>query len=172
MIFQLSSEEGPTDKKNVRLALFVATFFYSGYSKVAPGTVASLLTMLLWAWPIYAGISIWVRFVAALALFVIGVWASERARSSFPDSEDPSAIVIDEVAGQTLALALCSAHFVPLLLAFALFRFFDVLKPGPIGWLDRNLKGGLGIMVDDMVAGAVSVVLVGLVQFAWLKLHN
>jgi phosphatidylglycerophosphatase A len=148
------------------LALLIATFFYAGYFPKAPGTIGSLLTALLWVGPIYWGVSPWIRFSAAALIFLIGLWASEHARR-YLGGDDPQIIVIDEVAGQTLALAICAAHPISLIAAFALFRFFDVLKPGPIGWMDRNVKGGLGIMVDDMAAGAVALALIACAQFAW-----
>jgi phosphatidylglycerophosphatase A len=148
------------------LALLVATFFYSGYARLAPGTVASLLTVCLWAVPIWFGVSFVLRLVFAFLLFLIGIWASERALYAFEEQKDPSAIVIDEVAGQTLALVSCS-NLISLMVAFALFRFFDILKPGPIGWLDYKLKGALGIMVDDMAAGAAALALLLGAHFFW-----
>lgn len=154
MISQHSSgEELTAEKKKSRLAVLIATFFYIGYLPVAPGTFASLATVLLWVWPIYLGAPGWLFFFASALFFILGLWASERARHSFAKKDDPSSIVIDEVAGQTLAMGLCSADFMSLAIAFALFRFFDILKPWPIRWFDRNVKGGLGIMIDDVVAG-------------------
>lgn len=163
MTFQPSSdEEQIPDKKIVGFALIIATFCYSGYIRRAPGTFASLLTTLLWVPPIFLDVLPVYRFLTALALFAVGVWASHRALAFFGKQTDPQAIVIDEVAGQTLALAICPANIIPIVCAFALFRFFDIFKPGPIGWLDEKVKGGLGIMLDDIAAGfAALLVLMG-----------
>jgi phosphatidylglycerophosphatase A len=72
---------------------------------------------------------------------------------------DPGAVVIDEVAGQWLAVVLLRADPLAYFLAFVFFRLFDIAKPWPVGWLDRTLKGGLGIMVDDLMAGLYAGVL-------------
>src|SRR5688572_14885449 len=108
MTFQPSSDEAQSpDNKESRLALLIATFFYAGYIRRAPGTFASLLTTLLWVAPIFLQLPSLYRIVIAIFLFGVGVWASQRALSSFGHQDDPQAIVIDEVAGQTLALAIC-----------------------------------------------------------------
>lgn len=162
-----SSGETPREpKQSSRLALLIATFFYSGYARRAPGTVASLLTVLLWVAPVIYGTPLVFRLLCSVVLFGVGVWASARSLNAFQGQKDPSAIVIDEVAGQTLALA-ASVNLLSLGLAFALFRFFDILKPGPIGWLDRRVKGGLGIMLDDMAAGLAALVLALGVHYFW-----
>lgn len=171
MTFPPSSEEARTpNKKKPRLALLIATFFYSGYFPKAPGTIASILTALLWLWPIsYYGVSPFVRLASAAIIFVIGLWASEQAARYF-GGKDPQKIVIDEVAGQTLALTLC-AHPYTILFGLVLFRVFDVWKPGPIGWLDKNVKGGMGIMVDDMAAGFVVLLLTLLDRWLWPMMY-
>lgn len=167
-----SSEGEQTPKaKNTRLALLIATFFYSGYIRRAPGTFASLVTTLLWAPLIFLGASSLVLVAAAFFIFGIGVWASQKALASFDGNEDPGAIVIDEVAGQTLALALCPPNILTIVLAFLLFRVFDIAKPWPIGWLDRNVKGGLGIMLDDMVAGGAALLSVKILTSFWNALQ-
>lgn len=153
-----SDEEVNLKKIQPKLARLIATFFNVGYFPKAPGTAASFLTTLLWAWPIYLGVSPLVPITCGFLLFILGTWSSKHARPFFSD-EDPSAIVIDEVAGQTIALAFCSANIWSLLLAFLLFRLFDIVKPGPIGWLDRNVKGAMGIMLDDIAAGFMALVL-------------
>ena len=81
-------------------------------------------------------------------------------RSYYGGQDDPGAVVIDEVAGQWLTLLPAATtvwwHW---LAGFALFRFFDIVKPWPVGWADRRVKGGLGVMVDDIIAGAYAGVL-------------
>lgn len=136
----------------------LATWFGAGLLPKAPGTWGSLaalpfglaLTWLGGPWLLLAG--------AALA-FLVGIWAGGRyARER--GREDPGAVVIDEVAGQWIALipALLDPRLI--VLAFVAFRLFDIAKPWPIGLLDRGLKGGLGIMADDALAGACAAAVV------------
>ena len=73
--------------------------------------------------------------------------------------QDPASIVWDEFVGLWIALFLLPAGWYWLVFGFGLFRFFDILKPWPIGWLDKNLKGGLGIMMDDVAAGLLSLII-------------
>ena len=134
-------------------ARLVASFLGSGLVKFAPGTMGSLAALLpgialLWASPIALGAGVLVATVA-------GLWAIRAAGAQ----DDPGWVVIDEVAGQWIALlALPHPSLVGALAAFALFRLFDITKPGPIGWAER-LPGALGVMADDLLAGAVAAVL-------------
>mgnify|MGYP006139536463 CR=1 FL=1 len=96
---------------------------------------------------------------------VIGTIAAEKT-AVLLGKEDPKEVVIDEVAGQGIALLFCPLAWQWFLVAFVLFRFFDILKPWPVGWADKNLHGGIGIMADDLIAGAFAL---GLVQMAaWI----
>lgn len=133
-------------------AAILATWFGSGLLKPAPGTWGTLAA-LPFAWSIaWATGSSWWLLVTAAALFPIGVWAAERydAREG---SHDSSEIVIDEVVGVWIALAVVPADLVHCLAGFALFRLFDIAKPWPIAWLDQRVGGGLGVMADDLLAG-------------------
>lgn len=91
--------------------------------------------------------------ILTLTIFLSGILASAVyvARSG---REDAPEIVVDEVAGQLLALAAAPRSMAGLIAAFLLFRLFDIVKPFPANWCDRNLKGGVGVMADDIVAGA------------------
>lgn len=132
----------------------VATFFGVGFFKHAPGTMGSLASLAIWAPCVIWGVSPWIRLALVLAIFLAGWWATFKALPEFK-SQDPKEIVIDEVAGQGLALVLCPPGWFALLLGFVLFRLLDILKPWPISYVDRNLKSALGVMLDDMVAGAL-----------------
>lgn len=94
-----------------------------------------------------------VLVVLNLLVFVVGVWASSRA-CEISGLKDPQKVVIDEVSGQLIALSplALSGRIVPVIVAFALFRLFDIFKPWPIRKLER-LPGGLGVMADDALAG-------------------
>lgn len=131
-------------------AALVATWFGVGRFPRLPGTAGSLAA-LPFAWGIHALAGPLGLAVAAGLLFLVGVWAAEVVvRRTGVD--DPSEIVVDEVVGQWLTLLVVSPD--PLLygIGFLLFRAFDTLKPWPIGLIERRLKGGLGVMADDVAA--------------------
>ena len=132
-------------------ATAVATWFGCGLAPWAPGTWGSLAA-LPFAWGISRLAGAPGLAAAAALLFMVGCWAAGRvARSS--GSADPGAIVVDEVVGQWLTLAAVPADPIAYAAGFLLFRVFDILKPWPVSWADRRLKGGFGIMADDVVAG-------------------
>mgnify|MGYP000144459186 CR=1 FL=1 len=128
--------------------------FGSGAAARAPGTWGSLAAIPLWygiAW--LPGVVYWV--VVALA-FLIGIWLCGKTARDLK-VHDHGGIVWDEFVGMWIALGLFPDQIYGVLMAFALFRLFDVAKPWPIGWLDERLPGGLGIMVDDVVAGFMAL---------------
>jgi len=138
----------------------LAEFFGVGLVPLAPGTAASAVAALGWklalhglAWPFY------VLFVATL--FLAGAAAS-AARAAELGRSDPGRIVVDEVCGQLVACALLPGTWTAAAAAFALFRFFDIIKPWPIRKLE-GLPGGWGIMSDDVGAGLAAAVLARLV---------
>ena len=101
-------------------------------------------------------VGVWGALVALVGRHRFGDRVGDRCRpKSLRDLEnpDPKEVVIDEVAGQGIAFLFCPFAWPWLLAAFVLFRFFDILKPWPVGWIDRNWHGGWGIMADDLVAG-------------------
>lgn len=133
---------------------WIACGFGSGLLPFAPGTAGSAAALLPWlalrelAWPWY--------LVALVLAFAVGVWASALAARRL-GLADPGAIVWDEFVGQWIALAplLAWPRGWPWIAAgFLLFRLFDVWKPWPVSWADRNVSGGLGVMLDDVLAGA------------------
>ncbi len=140
------------------LAGWLAVWFGAGLSPVAPGTAGSLAALpagiaLLWAGGAWGWL---LTGLAALLLLPLGAWAAARhdRRSGGHDAPE---IVIDEVAGQWIALMpVAWAVWWQILLAFALFRLIDIVKPWPVGWIDRHLRGGWGVMADDIAAGAIA----------------
>lgn len=122
----------------------------------APGTMGTLvaipLYLLLRPLPLLGYLGV------LLALFLLGVWACGKTAREL-GARDPSAIVWDEILGFLLAMTAVPPGWPWLLAGFALFRGFDILKPWPIGLLDKRLRGGLGIMLDDIAAGALTWVL-------------
>ncbi len=128
---------------------------------MAPGTVASLAAVLIGAG--LMTVSPWAMPLAAVLATVGGYAAVGRTRIE----GDPDWVVIDEFAGQWFAMAALSAPTpVGLILAFGLFRFFDITKLGPVGWADRR-HGAFGIMADDVIAGVVAAALLGICRVLW-----
>ena len=144
---------------NARSARQIATIFGLGTVRPAPGTLASLAALPIAAILHHWGGTLGV-LVGASALFGLGVAASAQCIADSNDL-DPPEIVIDEVVGIWLALAMVPLTPLAYGLSFALFRLFDIWKPGPVGWVDENVKGGIGVMLDDIVAGAIT----GLIMF-------
>lgn len=132
-------------------AALIATFFGSGLLKPASGTWGSLAALA-------PGLLIAERFgasgllVGAALAYGLGHWASTVWINGTED-KDPSPIVIDEVAGLWLTLTLAPLTPLGAALAFGLFRFFDIVKPWPVRWADKNIGGATGIMLDDILAG-------------------
>lgn len=144
---------------------WLSTWFGIGLLRPAPGTWGSLAALPVAYLLVLAGGAVALS-AGAVLLFPIGVWASGLYGAMTARGDAPE-VVIDEVVGQWLAL-------IPVIVwacanpwywaaAFVLFRLFDIWKPWPIGWLDRNLKGGLGVMADDAVAGLAAALVLSLV---------
>ncbi len=144
-------------------AALVATFFGAGHLKPGPGTWGSLATVILWAWAssrIPVAERVWATIFAAGVVTLIGIPAATRvARGS--GLMDPQFVVIDEVAGQLVALIAVPLAWKTFLAGFILFRVFDILKPFPIRRLER-LPEGTGIVVDDLGAGLYALAVIHL----------
>jgi phosphatidylglycerophosphatase A len=142
-----------------RWATLVATFFGIGRLRPAPGSWASLATVLLW-WLLASYLSPAAR-IPVILLLIVFVVASGIPTSTLEERgcgrKDPNHIVIDEVAGQLVALIACPLVWQALLAGFILFRIFDVLKPPPVRSLER-LPEGTGIVVDDLGAGVYALI--------------
>jgi phosphatidylglycerophosphatase A len=137
-------------KKRPLAATVIATSFGAGFVPRAPGHSGTLTAVPL-AWALAKGGD--VVFIAGLvAVSLVGWWAAEMF-GRYTGREDDQRIVIDEVAGYLMTLVLVPRSGVNLVLAFLLFRLFDVTKPPPVRQLDRHIGGGLGVMVDDLAAG-------------------
>lgn len=134
-----------------KTALVLSTWFGAGLLPLAPGTFGALLGI-----PLVLGMGRLDAFSRALTLAVlvmIAIWSSGRCEKILREI-DPTEIVIDEVAGLALAISLLPVSLISLGCGFILFRCFDILKPFPIKLLENQLKGGLGVVMDDLVAGA------------------
>jgi phosphatidylglycerophosphatase A len=137
--------------------VLVATLCGTGLLRPGPGTWGSAVAVFAgWALMWWGG---WPLLLAATVLITpLGIWAAGRVERR-SGAHDHGFIVIDEVAGQWLALLPAGLDPFNALIAFVLFRLLDIIKPGPIGWLDRRVPGGWGVMVDDLLAGLLAAML-------------
>jgi len=153
-------------------AHWIALGFGSGLAPMAPGTVGTL-----WAWAAFLLLDPWLGGwpwgVVLLAALAIGIWACARTARDL-GLADPGAIVWDEVLAFWLVLWLVMpTGLVGQALAFALFRYFDAAKPGPVRWADQLFKSargwrqGFGILFDDLVAALCTLLVIALARFAW-----
>ena len=146
----------------------IATFFYIGHLRPAPGTWGSLAALPV-AWGLVMLAGPWALVAGIVLAYGLGHWATGVQTAGKAD-HDPSEIVIDEVVGQWIALWPVSfgaqmagtdfwALWPGIVTAFVAFRLFDILKPGPVGWADRQ-EGAFGVMADDLIAGWLAAMVV------------
>jgi phosphatidylglycerophosphatase A len=135
--------------------VLVCCGFGSGFLARAPGTWGSLLALILWWW-LLAPLTWWLQLAVALVVFVFGVKLVERITQRYGVGDEP-AIVIDEFVGLWVALLGVGQELLPAILGFVAFRVFDIIKPWPIRWADAHIKGGLGVMLDDLMAGILAL---------------
>jgi phosphatidylglycerophosphatase A len=132
---------------------WIAVGFGSGLSPIAPGTVGSLVALLPWF--LLREMSVWLYLAVLVAMFVVGVWACQWVVARL-HIDDPSFVVWDEFVGQWIALiplVVMPRSWLWIFVGFILFRIFDIWKPWPVSWADRNVNGGVGVMLDDLIAG-------------------
>ncbi|MCB0389788.1 MAG: phosphatidylglycerophosphatase A [Bdellovibrionales bacterium] len=146
---------------------FFATWGYLGRSPKAPGTVGTIGTLPL-AYLFYQFNDY--GYVIATFVFTLFSLFICIAYENVFQTHDPQEVVIDEVAGFLIAMTLLPFTWQAILLAFVLFRVLDILKPFPIGWADKKIKGGLGVLADDIFAGVFSNVILQIVyvKTSWL----
>ena len=131
-----------------------STGIYTGYFPVAPGTIGSL-----WAIPIgvfLASLRPFNTFILTAVFIALSVWLSGEAEKIF-NTQDPSQVVIDEIAGLSLAICLVPVSFTNIIILFLLSRVFDIIKPFPVNWLETSLAKGWGIVCDDLMASLYAV---------------
>jgi phosphatidylglycerophosphatase A len=133
-----------------KILFFIATGAYLGLSPVAPGTVGTLGGVLIAF--LERGAALWLQAVVLVAVTIVSIYAAASAAATL-NKKDPGAIVCDEISGYLMAFFLIPFSPFNAILVFILFRFFDILKPYPVSLIDRGLKGGAGIVLDDTAAG-------------------
>lgn len=163
---------------NSRFANIFATYFGLGLSKYAPGTVGSLGTLPLAYALIYWG-GFWALIITAVVIFGIGIWATDIVIKE-TGITDPSKVVIDETVGQLLSFSIVAFMASEYLLGyeswlfyvagFAFFRFFDILKMGPVKYFDTKVLNAYGVMLDDVFAGLFAAVCLLVVLYVKINL--
>ncbi len=150
--------------------ILLATWFYCGRLSKAPGTIGTIGAIPLCLALHFLG-PFW-QMGASLFLFPVAVWASDQY-DRFTGGHDSSEIVIDEVLGFIITMTWLPMTWQSYVFGFVLFRCLDILKPFPISYLDKNLKGGVGVVADDVLAGVIASVLLQMiyVKTAWLGLQ-
>jgi phosphatidylglycerophosphatase A len=140
--------------------LLLATGFGVGYSPVAPGTLGTLIAILIYYFlseippPLYE--------ITLIGFFFLSVWISENAERLFGKKDDQR-IVVDEVIGFLITMLWVPKTICFIIIGFFLFRFFDILKPFPIRRLEKGFKGGFGVVLDDVVAGVYANIILRLI---------
>lgn len=177
----------PNKKKTTKqlIAEIISTWFYVGKIPFAPGTMGSLVAAIM-ILPIIIFMGLNSLIILTIACFFIGKWSSD-VMIDFWDEKDPSQIVIDEVVGMWLTFSLfllslfalikleiysykensytlASAFFI---ISFLMFRLFDIWKPFPVSWADTKIKGGLGVMLDDVIAAIYAGLASTIIWLGW-----
>jgi len=143
-------------------AHFIALGFGSGLAPVAPGTFGTLVAI-----PIFAAMRAYLSegaiVVAIAASLLVGIWAAQVTGRNL-GAADHGSIVCDEIVAFLGVLYFVAGDAVHVAAAFVVFRFFDIVKPPPIRWLDASLKSGIGVMVDDLVAAGYTLLVLAVAQ--------
>jgi len=143
---------------------FLALGFGSGLAPKAPGTFGTLAALPLYWLMMDLSLTLFIAITAIIT--VVGFWICDKAANDM-QVHDHGAIVWDEVAGMLITMIAAPVSLLSLVIGFALFRFFDILKPWPIKLLDRHVKGGFGIMIDDVLAGVFAAICLQLIHWQW-----
>lgn len=155
----------PTDKLSLANPVhFLALGFGSGLAPKAPGTFGTLAAIPVW-WLLAQGGGL-VYLLGTLLAIAIGPYVCGKAARDM-GIHDHGSIVWDEVAGYLITMLLVPVSWLWALVGFGLFRFFDILKPWPISWLDKKLAGGTGIMADDILAGVFAAIVMQLLLWVF-----
>jgi phosphatidylglycerophosphatase A len=159
---ELNTPNSTLQKRVKQFILFWATGFGVGYSLFAPGTLGTLIAI-----PVYyflSNILSPIYEITLIGFFFLSVWISENAEIFFRKKDDQR-IVIDEVMGFLITMLWVPKTIRFIIIGFFLFRFFDILKPFPIRLIDKRLKGGFGVVLDDVIAGVYANIILHIISF-------
>jgi phosphatidylglycerophosphatase A len=143
-----------------KFVIFLATAGYLGFFPIAPGTVGTLAGVFLNF--LFSSFSLGIYLLTTAALFVLGAWFAERAEILFHQKDSPR-IVIDEIVGFLITMILVPFSLGAAFAGFIFFRLFDIIKPPPARKIDRQMKGGWAVILDDAVAGLYANLLMHLI---------
>ncbi len=145
-----------------RVIIALATGFYSGKLPLCPGTWGSLAAIIPWFF--LRELNLTYYLLMLVLVFILGFFVAGSAEKLL-DQADAGPIVIDEFLGMFITLLYAPAHPAAWILGFLLFRFFDIKKPFPCSWFDAHIHGGIGIMMDDVIAGFYALASLQLIWF-------
>ena len=146
----------------LKISEWIATCFKVGYLPLAPGTWGSIFAILVW-WVLLKDLDLLIFGIVIILFFFIGIIVSNIIIDQNGDN-DPSHIIIDELVGQWLSLWMLPDGSFYIIILFILFRFFDIIKPWPIRFIEQ-LPKGLGVMCDDLTAGLITLILIQIINF-------
>jgi len=166
-VSQLSKKSGIEPRQCGDPRVLVAVGFGSGFAPWAPGTAGSIAAVFVW-WLLLADLPVAASVALVAAACVAGVWIVTAACRVAGVGDDPR-IVFDEWLGVWVALIGCPRDVVAVVIGLVLFRLFDIAKPWPVSWADREVGGGFGIVLDDVIAGVLALAVLQL-SIAWMGL--
>ena len=147
--------------------VLVAVGFGSGLAPKAPGTAGTLVAIPLYL--LMQPLPLISYLLIVTCLFIAGIWICTYAAEKFGVHDHP-AIVIDEIVGYLITMIAAPEGWPAIVVGFVLFRLLDAIKPWPVSWFDRNISGGIGIMLDDVIAGIIALAIIqGLIYFQILS---
>ncbi len=149
-------------QKNI--AHLIALGFGTGLSKIAPGTIGTLVAIPFFY--LINATNLYFQSLFVIVSFFIGLWSSSIASKSLK-LKDPSCIVIDEIVAFLFLLVITDPSPLQIVSLFCLFRAFDIWKPYPISWLEKKYSGGFGIMIDDFAAALIALIFYWLINYAF-----
>ena len=156
-----------------QLNIFILTLCGIGNSRYAPGTAASFVTCMIYIWLYNIQVDIFLLIIGLVLIFIFSVYSIDNFKNSFSKT-DAQEIVIDEFIGQSIPILTIYnfiegnnlSHFILYtFISFILFRIFDIWKPYPINRIDKEMKNGFGVILDDIVAGIYSVIALLIIMF-------
>ena len=149
------------------LAIGIATAGGAGFSPFAPGTAGTVVAIPLYFLLDRCALPAWAQLAVIAGVSAVSVVTAQRVGRRFFHASDASQIVIDEVAGYLVTVALLPFTWKTALLGFGLFRLFDITKPWPASYFDRSVHNGFGVTLDDLCAGVYGRLVLGLVLHCW-----
>jgi phosphatidylglycerophosphatase A len=165
----LLKAHGFLKKEMRRFIICLASIGYTGFFPFAPGTVGTLPGVLAFA--LFSSFSPFFYGITVTAAFFLGLWAAERAELIFAE-KDSRKIVVDEFVGYLVTMAFLPYSLLSAAGGFLFFRLFDIMKPFPAGHINRSVKGGAGIMLDDIIAGIYANFLLRFLSYEFPNLSS